>query len=129
MAVVGMAYAVAFVAGMHVASVQIRRLVRRRWRSPKRTLVDAPDVKSVVDLVRRLDRGEGADALADSMERLLRAFPPDEATMQRLSVLQQRHEGEGGAREYSVMCMYAVANEVVSSGVSRGELVRCYGVV
>ena len=102
-----------FVAGAGVAGVASFYLWRKhaaRRRARPGTLVDARDVASVEALVRSQDRGDGTDALAARLAAVFRAFPPDEGVMRRLSVMQQRHEGEGGLREFCVATVYAVAS-------------------
>ena len=88
---------------------------------PSLALVDAPSVSAVVELIERLERKGGADALATRVTNLLRRFPPDEATLRRLSTFQQHLEGSGTRAEYAVTCMYVLANEVVASGHHRPE--------
>ena len=83
------------------------------------TLVDAVNAESVQRLVRLLDQGRGADALVARIERVLSVFPPSETIMRRLSLMQQAYEGEGGAREYAVACVYMVATKVVLEGCAR----------
>lgn len=82
-------------------------------------LIDAPTTDAVVDLVTRLERGDGADALAIRLTKLLQRFPPDEAVLRRLSTFQQRLEGTGARAEYAVTCMYVLASEVVANGYHR----------
>ena len=78
------------------------------------TLVDAHTPERVEELVRLLEREDGADALALRVEAVLLAFPPDDGTMQRLSLMQQRTEGSGDAREYSVTLVFSVAMTCVA---------------
>ena len=78
--------------------------------APPRTLLDAPSVDAVVDLVRRADGGRGGDDLARRLARLYARFPPDEPTLRRLSVLQQRH-ADGGERAFCCATVYAIAQE------------------
>lgn len=88
-------------------------LQRRVWRrtpvTVDGTLVDAPSPQRVLELVCMLERGDGADALADRMERLLATFLPTETTLRRLSLYQQSVEGVGGAQEYAITLTYVVA--------------------
>ena len=64
----------------------------------------------------RTDRGDGTDALIERLARVYRVFPPDEYLLARLSLLHQRHEGEGGVREFCAATVYAVATEVTAEG-------------
>lgn len=92
-------------------------LARMPHRAPprrRRTIVDADDAESVEALVRVLERGDGGDALAERLSRVLHTFPPDERVMRRLSLLQQAHEGEGSSREFCVTTMYAIATDVLN---------------
>lgn len=73
------------------------------------TYMDASSPQRILELVLMLERGDGADALAERMERLLTTFLPTEATLRRLSLFQQ--EALGGAQEYAITLMFALAME------------------
>lgn len=97
----------------------LRRFARSATRASAGTLLDAPDVASVVTLVRLLGRPhEGADELADRLTRLYGLFPPTEPTMRRLSLLHQRHGDEGGLRSFCVAIVYMAATEAILHGAS-----------
>ena len=102
------------------ASTTLAALLYRKTRARRvrpGTVVDARDVDSVVQLVRSQDRGDGTDALVERLTRVYRLFPPTEDVMQRLSLFQQTHQGEGGLREFCVTTAFVVAQEVVVSTV------------
>ena len=91
-----------------------RHLVQEteRTRPRLRVAVDPACAADAVRLVRLAAAGEtelSTDALAGKLERLLRAFPPTEATLQRLSLLQQSLSGTGGEEEFCVVLLLAVA--------------------
>jgi len=90
------------------------------------TLVDAYTPESVEALIRILDRGKGADDLAQRVERLLQTFPPDERMLRRLSLMQQKYQGLGNAREYSVTLLFAIA--MLSTPVNPPTLKRTFSV-
>ena len=102
------------------AALRVRRRLpawpARTPRRPPRTLLDAGDAAAVVRLVRALDRGDGTDALADRLARLYAAFPPDEALLARLSLLQQAHAGAGTVEDFCATTAYALATGAVLQG-------------
>ena len=83
-------------------------------RSSRRTCLDVEDGTDAVALVRRLT-GTRSDAseLADRLDRLYRRFPPNEAMMRRLSMLQQRVRGRGDEEEFCVVTIFIVASLVL----------------
>jgi hypothetical protein len=100
--------------GAVTATVAARRAAhdRRRAARRRRTLLDVADGAGAEALVRALERpSDGADALADRLLALWRAFPPDERAMRALSLAQQAHAGEGGARDFCATLAYATATE------------------
>jgi len=96
-------------------------LARRRRPRPvvHGTLVDAPTAQRVEDLVRLVDRHDGADALAERVERLLTTFAPTERTLRRLSLQQQALQGAGNSLEYSVALVYVVSMQCAASATRR----------
>lgn len=99
-----------------VLDAHLARRYGARPPPPPRTLVDAADAASVESLVRAVDGGGGADELAARLEQVFRRFPPSERVMRRLSLLDQAHARDGGARAYCIVCVYAVATHVLCHG-------------
>ena len=93
------------------------------------TVLDITDAESAEAFLKILERGDGADALADRVGRIFEAFPPSEKTMSRWSLLQQKHQGEGGVQEYSTTFIYAIATDVISFLNKKNihpNIVRCH---
>jgi hypothetical protein len=76
-----------------------------------------------VALVARFERGDGTDGLAQRLEAAMRRFPPEEADMRRLSLLQQRHAGAHDQREFCVTLLYAIAQDVVAAVATPSSVV------
>lgn len=79
-------------------------------------LLDAGTAQAVEGLLVRLDRGGGTDALAERLYGLFELFPPEEALLQRLSLLQQRVAGTGGRVEFCATTAYMAAMAAVAQG-------------
>ena len=77
--------------------------------------IDAPSPDVVINFVRRINRADGADKLAERLERVYERFPPRENSLRRLSLFQQMFEKEGGEREFCITIVYVIASMSVSS--------------
>lgn len=74
------------------------------------TLLDITCATDAVELVRRVGTGDAtADVLAERLEVIFLAFPPNEITMRRLSLLQQEYQGTGGTEEFAISTVFSVA--------------------
>lgn len=80
----------------------------------RRTCLEIRSVEEAESLLRRIDRGEGADDLAPRLFKLFKRFPPNEQDMRHLSLLQQSHQGEGGLAEYCTTFVFVIANEALN---------------
>lgn len=87
-------------------------------KSGARTLLDIATVQDAERLVCLFGRRHyGGDEIADSLYNVYRAFPPDENTMKRLSLLHQKYVGTGGLEEYAVTLLYGITTDVLSSTI------------
>ena len=75
---------------------------------PKHTLMDIGSVEDVVELVRRVSGIAGTDELAERLERLFIAFPPDDGVLQRASTFQQQCEKKGNDEEFCTALVHVV---------------------
>lgn len=75
------------------------------------TCIDAIDIKSVENLVRRLDTGNGTDDIMLRLSQLYSIFLPSEHMMRRLSLMHQTLSNTGNLHEFCVTCVYVAATE------------------
>lgn len=94
---------------------------RRRY-NRRRLLVsiDAPNAQDVLNLVRRVERGDGADMLAERMSALMKRFPPTQGTLDRL-LLMHKQNARNGDVEYAIACMYSIAKTSADNRASKSE--------
>ena len=95
-----------------IGVVSLYRIVwrHRRFRRRKRvaTLLDPLCADDALQLVERVSTPrDAAEVLACRLLRLYRRFPPDEQTIQAMSMEQQRLSGTGGKHEFAVCTVYA----------------------
>ena len=79
---------------------------------PPHVMLDPWSVSEARRLVRLLTASDprmDADTLSSRLERLFQTFPPTEATLRRLSVMQQAVAGTGGEDEFCVVMVFAIA--------------------
>lgn len=90
--------------------------------SRTRTLLDITNVQDAERLVRLFGGYHyGGDEIADSLYGVYSAFPPDEHTMRRLSLLYQEYMGTGGVEEYAVTLLYGVTTDVLNNTIPTGR--------
>jgi len=82
--------------------------VKRKKIVSRYTLMDVGSVEDVVVLVRRVSGAAGTDELAERLERLFIAFPPDDGVLQRASMFQQECEKKGNDEEFCTALVHVV---------------------
>lgn len=106
--------------GVAAASLWYHKTPRVTARRHNRaTLLDVATAEDAVALLRAMERGDGTEDMADRLSSAYARFPPKEGMLERLSLLQQQLQGEGGVHEYSVTFVYAIAMETVAAHVSK----------
>ena len=80
----------------------------------KQNVANIASLEDARALVQVHDCGDGPDALAARLVRFFTAFPPTECAMRQLSLLQQKHFGEGGASDYVATLVFITATEAIA---------------
>ena len=98
----------------------LRGLAVRRPVAPPRTLLQPRDAHQCVRLVQAFARSDDTDTLTTRLVSAYHSFPPSEADMRHLSLLQQEWQGTGGMHEFCVVQVYGAATCALSEGGGGG---------
>jgi hypothetical protein len=107
----------------------LKKKIQVLWRGKRiikrQTIIDCHSVDEIVSLVKLVSSHGGTDELVERLERLFITFPPDDSTLQRVSIFQQQTQGLGNELEFCCTMLHVVLLNHVVNHQMRTMPTRC----